>query len=658
MSRSIILFLAVCFTFAVTVRAGEPLPIENFAQLAQIWGVTVSRDGKHLAYFKRFEDDDILVVSSLDDKELAEIAGVRSGEDITYNWVAWVNNDRLLVSLTARRNIRGTGKKFPFRRLIAMDKDGTNSRLLLEGERMRWYRFTFDDVIDLLPDEPDHILLGFSNKGEYTSNVYKVDINTGEKTLVLEPEKGHSILDWYSDWHGDIRYGYGWDKKDRRIMLIRRKNGDWYPINKNELFEDGRFRLLGFSYDVDHVFVLSSHISGRDALFKFNLETGELAGKVLENPEVDIDNVIVSPVRKKAVAVTYTLDKPMLHFLDDDYKRFRDSLNAALPDKVNQITSITNDEKFAIVHSSSTQDPGSYYFFNGTAEPWLMTKFASRYPKIDPRAMAKMTRVTYEARDSLRIPAYLTIPNGDAGSLRPAVVMPHGGPWIRDRLIFDFWAQFLASRGYIVLQPNFRGSSGYGDRFEALGYGSWGRAMQDDLTDGAKWLIAQGLVDPKRICIVGGSYGGYAALMGVIKSPEVFKCAVAFAPVTDVKMFLRDHNSYSKRDWDYRRVAGKLTKKEITRISPIKRIEDIGAPVLLVHGDDDARVPVGHSRKMFEKMTKAGKDVRYIELEDESHHLEKEPNRVVWYRELEAFLAKHIGPLTPPPTVAADELSD
>ncbi len=285
-----------------------------------------------------------------------------------------------------------------------------------------------------------------------------------------------------------------------------------------------------------------------------------------------------------------------------------------------------------------------------TQNPRRMVEFGRIYPKLPLEKMARMKPVSYEARDSLTIPAYLTLSEGWSGP-GPAVIMPHGGPWVRDTLSFDMWVQFLASRGYAVLQPNYRGSSGYGDRYESLGYGKWGRTMQDDLTDGVKWLVAEGIADPNRVCIVGGSYGGYAALMGAIRTPDTYKCAAAFAPVTDIKRFLRDHGDYVEDSYDYQRVAGSLDKDELEQISPLRRAKEVALPLLLAHGTADDVVPVEHSRELAEKLKGLDKPVKYLEMADENHHMEKSADRLLWFKELEAFLAEHIG--TPSAEAAA-----
>lgn len=628
---------------ALPALASDMLPVELFSQRTQLWGPEVSPDGTHLVMFERRDGDEVMSVFKRDGDKLKPVSSSKSGEDIEYNWVSWASNTRLLVSVTTHGKIRRAGKtKWPFRRLMSMNIDQSESKLLLEDERFTWFRFVNDDIIHMLPDDPEHVLVGWNKDGDRESSAYKLNIYTGEKTLVQEAERGQRIFNWYADWDGIVRYGYGRDKKGRRILLVKRADGEWHPLHKNEFFEDGRFLPLGISYDKDKIYVLSSHITGRRSVFQFDMETGELAGKVFEHDTVDLNDLLISSKRQAVVAVSYTVDRKRLHYLDSDYAIFRGRIDNALPDgRVNTVVSQTHDEAYAVVLSSDVNHPGEYYWYDAAA-PRLML-LGTRYQGIDPEAMAPMTRVTYEARDSLEIPAYLTVPQESTDTLPPGVVLPHGGPWTRDYLSFDMWSQFLASRGYVVLQPNFRGSSGYGNRYEALGHGGWGRAMQDDVTDGAQWMIDEGLVDPERICVVGGSYGGYAALMGIVKAPDIFKCAAAIAPVTDVKRMLKEDGDYKTNDYNYRRVAGNLTKKELDRISPIRRIDEMNAPILLMHGELDRNVSVKHSRDLAKKLKRADKEHTFIEVPEEGHTFREEENKRLWLTELEAFLNQHIG---------------
>jgi dipeptidyl aminopeptidase/acylaminoacyl peptidase len=251
--------------------------------------------------------------------------------------------------------------------------------------------------------------------------------------------------------------------------------------------------------------------------------------------------------------------------------------------------------------------------------------------------------VSYRARDGLVIPAYLTLPADQEPKNLPLVLLPHGGPHARDAVGFDYFAQFLASRGYAVFQPNFRGSAGYGSEFLAKGFGQWGTGMQDDLTDGLQWLIGEGTVDPKRVCIVGGSYGGYAALMGAIRTPELYRCAVSWAGVTDVPAMMQ-HDKSQLLPERYRRWRNRVRGKgdaNLKDVSPVRRAREVGIPVLLMHGTEDDNVPFRQATEFVKAMNKANKPIEFIQFEGTEHVLQKSDDRIRFLREVESFLARH-----------------
>jgi dipeptidyl aminopeptidase/acylaminoacyl peptidase len=324
------------------------------------------------------------------------------------------------------------------------------------------------------------------------------------------------------------------------------------------------------------------------------------------------------------------------------YKKHQKSLDKALPGQEAWIQSRSHDGKRMTVFSTSPTDPGSYYVFEPEAK--RLSRFAGVNDQINPAQMARTKYVHYTARDGLSIPAYLTLPVGRKASRLPLIIMPHGGPYgVRDTLDFSSEVQFLANRGYAVLQPNFRGSDSYGEAFHKKGEGQIGRVMQDDLDDGMDWLVKDGIVDPARICIVGASYGGYAALWGVIRNPERYRCAASFAGVTDFRAQLKYSGKSMKsryaREW-------KTTVKgdddfDLDTVSPAKNVAKLSRPVLLTHGDEDNTVPFSQYKTMIAALKKAGKSVETHIYEGEGHGFDDVANEKDWLNRLEAFLAKH-----------------
>jgi dipeptidyl aminopeptidase/acylaminoacyl peptidase len=304
--------------------------------------------------------------------------------------------------------------------------------------------------------------------------------------------------------------------------------------------------------------------------------------------------------------------------------------------------SASEDGRFVLFRVRSDVQASSYYAYD--REQKALSHLVDQHPELPAERMSPMQSIAYTARDGLRISGYLTLPNGRGGKNLPAIVLPHGGPFARDVRDWNAEVQFLASRGFAVLQPNFRGSSGFGRAFERSGYRQWGLAMQDDISDGVKWLVEQGIADPDRIGIYGASYGGYAALVGGTKTASLYRAAAAYAPVVDLELMIDDEASYRGYvPYAETQIGGELGDKERLRAnSPLRLAEQAGVPILLGHGDEDDVVDVHHSRKMAAALRKAGKPFEYLEFPHEIHGFLLESNRIRWYEALAAFFEKHL----------------
>jgi dipeptidyl aminopeptidase/acylaminoacyl peptidase len=339
--------------------------------------------------------------------------------------------------------------------------------------------------------------------------------------------------------------------------------------------------------------------------------------------------------------VFYTDDRRRVVWFDPELKEVQAEIDEAMPGRVNWVTSASRDRTRFIVWTGMANDPGHYYFYDrATAK---LSRLATPYEWLRGSPLAPVKYVSYRARDGLQIPAYLTMPLGREPGRLPLVIMPHGGPHVRDEWHYDPWAQFLANRGYVVLQPNFRGSAGYGKEFLAKGFGQWGAAMQDDLTDGVQWLVAEGTVDPKRVCIMGASYGGYAALMGAIRTPELFRCAISWAGVTDLNDMMR-HDRNQLLPARYRRWRNRVrgaAEVDLRSVSPVHRAAEVGVPVLLMHGTIDDNVPYRQAEDFVKAMKKANRPLQFIEFRDAGHGLESTADQVRLLAAVDDFLKKH-----------------
>jgi len=324
-------------------------------------------------------------------------------------------------------------------------------------------------------------------------------------------------------------------------------------------------------------------------------------------------------------------------WLDESYGQVMQTLNKALPDTFNDIEGRDAEGHFYIVYSESRYDPGYFHVYDAANKK--IHGLMEKYPGLDPAYLADVNTFSFTARDGLKIPAVLTTPLGVKAKNLPLIILPHGGPQSHSTVAYNYTAQFLANRGYAVIEPNFRGSTGYGKDFNEAGHEQWGLAMQDDLTDATQWAIKSGLADPERICIVGGSYGGYAALMGAVKEPDLYKCAAAFNGVFDIPKMKFDQKDYIGGLY----MTRFINKGDTETVSPYHRADEISIPVLLLAAEDDRVVRVEQSEAMAKKLKKIGKLSKFILIDDGGHSLNTEAARTTKLTELEAFLKKHIG---------------
>ncbi|MCV6615400.1 MAG: alpha/beta fold hydrolase, partial [Cellvibrionaceae bacterium] len=385
------------------------------------------------------------------------------------------------------------------------------------------------------------------------------------------------------------------------------------------------------------VYVLDSQNFDKAAIRTYDPVTKTLGEPLYSDPEFEMGGVVTDRYNQKGKndVIGYVLSGPdrTIIYTDPAWQDLIKRVNAALPQRDNSISSITRDKTLAVIYSSSTTHAGSYYLLvNGRQ----LLPLGERYPHLKEEQLAGMKFVYYKARDGLKIPAFLATPKTGKAPY-PTIILPHGGPWARDYLSFDPWVQFLADRGYAVLQPQYRGSQGWGQKLWRAGDKEWGQKMQDDKDDGAAWLVEQGIADKDRIAMFGYSYGGYAAMAAVVRPNSPYQCAIAGAGLSELDSFdkVTFTNPFNRN----------FQNPTIDGLSPLYNIKDANIPLLLFHGDRDIRVPVDQSRKYYKALKKAGHDVQYVEIPDLWHSNPWFPqHKAVMYTELERYLANDCGP--------------
>ncbi|MEX0735717.1 MAG: S9 family peptidase [Steroidobacteraceae bacterium] len=635
----------VCFVLIANVAAAqavapvtnpavsrpEKYPVEAFGTRPFLEDPVLSPTGEHMAAKMNVEGKPVLAIINVLKREQGTKM-VRVG-DHEIRWFDWAGPDRLLISLLMKATLDGYDTFAT--RLISYE---------LSSGKATYIGYTSqgvagDEVIYTAKDG-SHVLITLARSAYSYPSVYRADLATGELTIVVEARE--PIWNWYADSIGSVRAGIGFEGERMRIF-VREGNGSYFKHVASVRLEEfeGEIDTVKIPSIGDKSFVVTNEETGRFGLYEFDWKTWEIGKPIFEHPTVDIDDFTMSDDESAIEAVYYTDDRQRVQWFRPEMKALQKEIDAALVGRMNWILSSSRDRMRVIIWTGTTSDPGHFYYYDRPTEQ--MSRLATPYEALKGKQLSPVRTVSYKARDGLEIPAYLTLPPGREEKNLPLVLLPHGGPHVRDSLGFNYWVQFLANRGYAVLQPNFRGSSGYGRDFLAKGFGQWGRGMQDDLTDGVQWLIREGTVDPKRICIAGASYGGYAALMGAITTPELFRCAISWAGVTDVDAMMQ-HDKSQLLPMRYRRWRDRVrgeAKADLRGVSPVRLAGKVSIPILVMHGTDDENVPIRQAKELLKSMLKAGKTLEYIEFPEVGHDIENTEDRIRFLSAVEAFLAKH-----------------
>jgi len=620
------------------------IPTSAFAARSLLSGPVLSPSGLAFVSTMSVKGTDYLVVTTLDgSKPLASYAVPDKMDVVRY---FWAGDNRILVSL---------GVTVPWfddeawqTRLVLIDlASGKLTTLGHPGEM----GLKGDDVL-WVDKEGKALLLAYQPTIYEYPAVYRIDLDTNKRTMVVPPMS--PIWDWYADSGGTVRYGYGWPDQHHWKMVYRKDATAKFAVaatgtdKDDDAADEARDRAFAVEEGSDEGYRYGTGwLTRLKGVYHYNFATHTYGDLVFEAQGADLDDAYLTKDGKSLQVAYFTDSRPRVKWFDPALAELQSSLDAAVAGKMGErqvwIASRSRDDNRLLITVGGSNDPGKLYFYQTATG--TMSPIVAMNQKLKSADLAVTRYVHYTARDGEEIPAYLTLPLGRPARGLPLIVMPHGGPYdVRDDGSFDPDVQFLVNRGYAVLQPQYRGSGSYGERFDELGMAQWGRAMQDDLDDGMDWLAKRGVIDPQRACIVGASYGGYAAIWGGTRNPERWRCAVSFAGVSDLPRQLKfQMNSESDKQLRERwraRVQGADTF-DLKTLSGLFNIDRLKVPMLLVHGDKDQRVPVKQSRLYAAALKDAGKTYEYYELPGEGHGLSSEPNAQTWYDRLDAFLAKY-----------------
>ncbi len=509
--------------------------------------------------------------------------------------------------------------------------------------------------VDDLPFDPGHILVyGRSSHGAWHAGLFSISLATADRTVVYgnDPDTGGRA----ADGAGDIRYRLR-QVGDRTIHEVRRdKTSRWEPLVEYRDLPLGLdpVHFWGFSADNQGLYLTRPDQQGRDCLYRVDLARLEWGDPLFCPEQGEIENVRLSWDHARVESVRYGPDGRQEKWFDPDLARVAALLRVTIPPESEfTIASADRSNHVFTVRVYGARNPGEYYLLDLRGRTQFV-RLGRKHPGIPVDQLCPMMPITYRARDGLMIHGYLTRPQDSAGRRVPLIILPHGGPYgIRDVWGFDAEVQFLANRGYAVLQPNYRGSGGYGEAFLLAGRHEWGGKMQDDLTDAVAWAVEQGIADPARICIYGASYGGYAALAGVVFTPDLYCCAVNYAGVTDLDRIANWQNEMSAGGRTYcQRLIGD-DKEYLESHSPVNFVSRIKVPTLHACGENDPRVDIKNWKALERELKKYGRTYEYVREANEGHGFQAERARIRFYEQLEAFLERYLRPGgTPAPASA------
>ncbi|MDA3860567.1 MAG: S9 family peptidase [Melioribacteraceae bacterium] len=600
----------------------EIIPIESLFKNPKSIALKLSPSGNKIAHLKSWNNRLNVFVKNFSNNTEIQITHEK---DASVESFFWISETKVLYLIDKYSNDN--------KALICVSLDGTNNKELTDSKNFTTY------VINVLPEFEDEIIIQTNERDQTVFDVYRLNLLSGKK-IVIGKNPGN-VTHWLTDNNGKLRISVKSDGVNNVIQYRKTERENFKEV-KTVNFTTQFYPVL-FTKNNKNLYVLSNEGSNRTALIEYDVHRNYETKVLYEHPEVDVEYIYYSEKKQEVTGVSYLTWKREFTFWDEDRAEIQKNLERQIPNmELNKVSTNKNEDKL-LIKASSDKSYGTYYLYDVTKD--TLIKISEISPWLNDYQFSDMKPIRFKSRDGLTINGYLTLPQMEITENLPAVILPHGGPWYRDKWSFNKKVQFLANRGYAVLQINFRGSVGYGKNFWQAGFKEWGGAIQNDITDGTNWLIKQGIIDKNRIAIMGSSFGGFSVLEGVSKNPNLYQCGISQAGITDLFAFLETiPPTWSPfRAMLYEMIGNPVEdEKMIESQSPLFNVDKIKVPLFIAHGANDSKVKKTDVDLFIEKLNENGVKVKYLLKDNEGHGFKKEENRIEYYKEVESFLAKYL----------------
>jgi len=628
------LLLAGIFTSSIFLggcKQNKPMqvrqiPLEDFFKNPEKARYQISPDGKYYSFMAPYEKRMNIFVQEIGKDSAVRLTSETDRDIADY---FWKNPTRILF-------LKDTGGDENFK-LYGVNMDGSNLKCFTDFPKVR------TEIFDQMENFPNEVLIGLNKRNPEVFDPFRLNIETGVmKQLAENPG---NIQGWMMDHDGKLRGAYAIVDGVNTQLLYREKETDQFKPVLTTNFKESLAPMF-FTFDNKNIYATSNLGRDKSVVVEFDIANGKEIKTLYENPDFDVNGISYSKKRKVLTTADFESWKMEKYFFDEETKKIYERVQKEVGNLNINIPWATKEEDKFIVRAYSDRSLGAYYIYDKTSDQ--LTKIAEIGPWLKQEELAEMLPIQYQSRDGLTINGYLTLPVGytmETAKDLPVVINPHGGPWARDSWYFNPEIQFLANRGYAVLQVNFRGSTGYGKKFWESSFKQWGLTMQDDITDGVQWLIDKGIADKKRIAIYGGSYGGYATLQGLVKNPDLYAAGVDYVGVSNMFTFMKTVPPYWKPMLEmFYEMVGNPGKDSslLASVSPALNADKIKAPLFIAQGANDPRVNKDESDQMVDALKKRGVTVEYMVKDNEGHGFHNEENRFDFYRAMEKFLGEHL----------------